>query len=623
MQVAFLGILVLYLISLYALGSRAIKIWLPGFPVLLNVVGAFLVGTGIGVPVTYGITCLVAKTAYPIFLGTVLSTVLIALLLFFWKNKIPNTHKQRLSCSDIALVVLSLAFSSWMMIKTFHGDSSGQLYVGSNNIFDSGHALGIIRSFSWGSNIPLTSPFESGSPFFYNFFFLFFVAIWEYFGVPIVWAVNIPSVLSFAALLIVVYFLPQIAAKQEPFVGWIAVLLTVTNSSLTFLQVLMQKGLSWKLVNTIWNLPGYPFAGPFDGSTISLFITLNNYVNQRHLAFSIALGLFLCLLTLRALGEKTIRYQVSILIGAVTGFLFLWNIAICPLVFLTISILLLSHKKWSAFAIFAITAAGAGFIINLPNIMHALTEVSYLGVKAVINNKTPSMQTPTWTIIDYLWQNLGIVPIIAGLGYMVLPKKSRVLFFPIFTLFILECIFAGFGKRGFDQKFYSFLIIGINILAAIGVVWIWRMRSRVLKLTAILIFGVLTVSGVIDLMPIKNEFAFPIVNKQILPIISWIHTHTIKDDVFVSYADIIDPVVLAGRKNYFGFFGNIGWKIRTDSVERIYSGDIALAKREGIGYILVPRFTKTDFPYHVDVAKLLSVSSVVYEDTDFLVFRVQ
>ena len=83
------------------------------------------------------------------------------------------------------------------MFKTFHGGADGQLFVGSNNVFDFGHAIGIIRSFSWGNNIPFTSPFESGLPFFYHFFFYFFVAIWEYFGIPIVWAMNIVSIFSF------------------------------------------------------------------------------------------------------------------------------------------------------------------------------------------------------------------------------------------------------------------------------------------------------------------------------------------------------------------------------------------------------------------------------------------
>src|SRR3989344_5679993 len=66
MNVISLVILSIYLISLYALGLRVIHMWVRGFPTLLTVVGAFITGTGIGVPVTYFLSVLFAKTEEPI-----------------------------------------------------------------------------------------------------------------------------------------------------------------------------------------------------------------------------------------------------------------------------------------------------------------------------------------------------------------------------------------------------------------------------------------------------------------------------------------------------------------------------------------------------------------------------
>lgn len=143
------------------------------------------------------------------------------------------------------------------------------------------------------------------------------------------------------------------------------------------------------------------------------------------------------------------------------------------------------------------------------------------------------------------------------------------------------------------------------------------------KLAAILLFGMLTISGIVDLMPIKNEFAFPLVNQQILPVISWIHTHTAKDVVFVSYADIIDPVVLAGRKNYFGYFGDLGYLDRSVQVRQIYAGDTMLARSSGISYVLVPKWQKNDFPYTINETELKNIYHPVYEDNNFIIFSIK
>ena len=170
------------------------------------------------------------------------------------------------------------------------------------------------------------------------------------------------------------------------------------------------------------------------------------------------------------------------------------------------------------------------------------------------------------------------------------------------------------GKRGFEQKSYSFFIIGINVLAAIGIGWLWR---RV-KVAAVIFMFILTVSGFVDLIPIKNEFAFPLVDADTVPLITWIRDSTPKDAVFVSYSDMIDPVVLAGRKNYFGFFGNIGWYDRSPEVAKIYAGDVMLAKARGVSYILAPKWEKTDFRYKIQLDL-----PVRYEDARYTVFAVE
>lgn len=603
-----------YFFVTWGVGWAVLSTWFNRLPTLLSVVGAVLLGIGLSIPVTYVLTVLFAATHDPMLYGVITYILLSGSLLLIWKRNAPKSKRQSIPLSEIILAVLVIGFSTWVMSKTFHGDAAGQLFVGSNNIFDSSYLVGLVRSMSWGANIPFGSPYFAGLPLFYHFFFVFWVALLEHFGTPLAWAVNIPGTLTFSALLLVVYFLPQLIAKQKPIVGWIAVLLTVTNSTLTFLHV--------PLTKDIWRLATYPFAGPFDGSVISIFMTLNNYVNQRHLAFAVALGLFLYLLAERSISQKTITARVSVVLGIAVGMLFLWNMAIFALTLGVVALLLLLNRKWKHVAAF-IAGAAAISLVSVTGFMPFLYRAALFINSAFIKSSYGSYaHVPSWNIGTYLWQNLGILPVVVALGFLVLPKKNRLPFVPLLIAFVGLCFFAVVGNRGFDQKFLSFLIIGVNALAACGVHWLWVRRTLIARAGAVIAIIVLSLSGFIDLMPIKNEFAYPILDRQTVPVVEWIHKNTPKESIFVSYADMIDPVVIAGRTNYFGFYGNVGWFDRSASVSRIYGGDSKEAKIQNISYVLVPKWDKNDFPYEVDIEKLREVYAVAYEDDRYILFKI-
>ncbi len=615
-------ILILYTVSIFLLGWVIVKKWFDKLPWLLAIVGAFLLGTAIGVPVTYFLTLLFTKTHEPIFFGVIAFIAVVTPFIAYCLLSLKRRQLSSIRFNELLLVIVAIVFSSWLMTKTFHGGADGQIFVGSNNVFDFGHAVGLMRSISWGTNIPFASPFFSGLPMFYHFYFTYWTAIWEYFGVPVIWAVNMPSVLSFTSLLVVTYYLATIAAKQKPLVGWIAVALTITNSSLAFWYLLMKKGLSSDFFGQIWRLPTYPFAGPFDNSTISIFITLNNYVNQRHLAFVIAVGLFLFLFLEQAVAKKQLKPMITVMLGGVAGLLFFWNIAIWGLVLLLFSLFLLIHRQWKPFCIFVAGAVVTATLTMLPMAGFLYKALLFLGYLTGVTRTVVDV-LPSWGLLDYLLQNLGLLPYVALSGFLLLSKQIRKTFFPFVFLFAALCVSAELKKRGFEQKFLSFLMIGVNILAAVVLGKLWGDKQNALKIVAVILFFVLTVSGVVDLMPIKNEFAYPLVSKETAPLISWIQNETPRDAVFVSYSDMIDPVVLSGRKNFFGFFGNVGSYDRSGDVARIYAGDIARAKANQISFILMPKAKRDDFHYVVNEDLLRNTLQRAYEDERHIVFAVK
>ncbi len=614
--IPYIGLLFLYCILLSVFGWKTIQKLFGKLPIPLHGISAWLFGTAVGVPVTYLVSCIFKRTNDPIMWG-VLSTIMIGSVSSILLQKIDRRGQEKIEVkpflmSDIFIIIFSFVFSVWIMTKTFHGGSDGVLYVGSNNVFDFSHALGIIRSFSFGSNIPFTSPFQAGLPFFYHFLFYFYVATWEHLGVPIIWAMNIPSVLSMTSLLVIVYYLPQLLFQQKPLVGWIVVLLSITNSTLTFWQLLLQKGVSLVTIKSLWQLPTYLFAGPFDGSTISIFTTLNSYVNQRHLSFAIAFGFLLFLLVDAAINQKRLNNVKTIFLGFLTGLLFYWNVFIFLITAVLIGVTLLVRKQWRYVCLFSVFAILLGVIFCVP----------YTGLiqnmMVLIGRGVGKMQT--WNAAQYLWQNLGLLPLGIMIGWFTIPKIKKSIVLPLIFLFTIECVYATVNHHGFDQKFYSFLIILVNCVAAIGVVWLWEKKKVIWKFTAVTGLFVLTISGMVDLIPIKNEFAFPIVNSENRSVIIWIKDYTSKNAVFVSYSDMIDPVVLAGRKNYFGFFGNACSVDRSSDVGRIYAGDADLVDRLHIAYILVPKWKKNDFQYIVDDKKLTAKQTVVYEDEKYRIY---
>lgn len=609
-------ILAVYIILSWYVGYVILIRIVPKLPGIFLIVGSYLLGTAIAVPVAYILSFAFARTNEPLLWGTVVATLVLGVVGVIFRRRITLFF----SFSDILCLLFSFGISYWLMFKTFHGDASGVLFVGSNNVFDFGLSLGLIRSISQGANIALDSPFFSGVPMFYHFFFPFYCALWEYFGIPTVWAVNGPSILSFASLLIVIFSFSEIVGIKGKLVGWLAVALTITHPTVTFWKYIAGNGISIETLKGLWQIPTYPYAGPFDGSTVSIFMTLNNYVNQRHLAFAVALGLVLYVVAWKIITQtKKIGWYTPAVIGCFVGGMFYWNVVIWAVVAVAIILLFAVYKQVKLAIIFG-SAVGAVVFLSLIPYIPILIEL--FGLARHLTGATFSSSPPTWSIWTYLWENLTLFPFVLGMGYVVCGKK-RQLFLPIIVLFILVCFLAGYHHRGFDQKLLSFSIIPLNLVAAVALLWLWSRKELIAKIISCLLFVVLTISGAVDLLVVKNEFAYPLVSRENSAVISWIQTHTPKNAVFISYPDMIDPVVLAGRKNYFGYFGNIGESDRSPAVKNIYAGDVATAKKLGISYILMPKWNKSDFPYIVDTMYFQEHNMMVYDDEKYRIFIVR
>jgi hypothetical protein len=520
-----------------------------------------------------------------------------------------------LSLADAIVIVAVILFSFWMMGKSFR--SAGEtVFVGSNEVFDFGHSLAIVRSFSRGGNVPFTSPFVAGQVHLYHFMFYYGVGLLERFGVPIGWAMNIPSAMAFALMVLVVYCLPQVLYGRNPKLGIVAAVLAVTHATLGFFQYVANRGISPALLRNIWTLPKYPFAGPFDGSPISLFWTLNVFVNQRHLAMGIAVALLAFMLLLPGKGKRLPAGTVAVVAGLVAlsaaWHIVLWGIA----VYLSVWLLWMQGRKWETVLFAAVSLAA------LP----AVWDWGRAVVPYLIAPKTAEVIPTVHAVPPPVWLravlNLGVLLFIVPFGYIRSPHSVRRASLPVVAMLAGILAVSAIGQEAVAQKLQNFAILFADCFAAYVLVRWWS-GSRVFKGIAGIMLFVLTVSGIMDLMVIKNDFAYPLIDGKTAALISWIDEKTTVRTVFLSYPDIIDPVALAGRYNYAGFYRNRLQPDRTAESVRLYmdeASDSAAFRTRAIDYVVIPKMKHGGVFSPQLIQTWLSARHPVYTDDSFAVF---
>jgi len=573
-----------------------------------------LTGFFVSVWVAYCIASLTGNISIAVVTFAVLGLV----LLFLFRKKIQPLNVIPQSPTEWIVVVGSLSISTWMMTKTFHTGSDGSILVGANEVFDFGHAISVIRSFSQGDNLPYSSPFIAGTAHVYHFLFYFWVAIFERFGIPIAWAFNIPSILAMTGLLCVIYEITTYLFKNSR-AGLFAVFFTLMHSTLMFWYFLTDPMKSGNLLTNIWRNATYYFAGPFDGSPISIFWTLNVFVNQRHIVFGLASVL---LLAYAAWRKKDANGSFVLFVGVAAGMLLWWHTMLSLAAIFVITLFYILGKQPKRAVLFAGVAAAT----------LALGVSPWLGNVAASRSQTGPHSLFSWfvspdlfTFLRYWFLNLGLALATIPLGYALLPKEKKRFVWPFIMLFLL----ANFFRVGRDitenHKFINLVLIVGNMLSAGCVVWLFGKKGFVQKIGAALCVILLAISGVLDMMVIKNDFQYPVLDYATSPFMRWVRDDTPKNAVFLSYQDIFDPVALAGRKTYAGFFGAAAVPDRMATVRTIYeatdSAGIELAGKEGIDYIVVPKWKKDDFPYVVDVERMRSLYPVSYEDDRHIVFN--
>ena len=528
---------------------------------------------------------------------------------------------------EIFLLIIFFLFSFWLMHKSLgYDEKRHDLRIARHQIGDFGLHLSLIRSFSWGNNFPVESPFFPGKPFPYHYFLDLLVGLLEKAGFRIDIAFNSVSILLFTLLLFLIYKLPQLIFRKSKLLGVLSVILFIFHSNLTFIDFFKEKGLSLSTFRDFWLLPDYIHKSPFDGSIISIFFTLNVYLNQRHLiaAFVISLAIIYFLLS-KLIKAQKISYKTLILLGLVLGVLsrvHTLTFLSTAIVFFTLFILFKRVRFILPFFLPAI----AVFSFHLKdilgqNISHVLFNLGFLSEKPLsfVN------------FISFWGMNLGIAIILIPWGFFLSGKKQKLIFLSVFTLFLIGNIFQLSFLIDHNHSLFNFFLIFANFYIAYFLLSIiHKHRNLVGGIIFIFLVLLLTMSGAIDLMAIKNDFQFRLKDAPSNKFMQWIKTSTHKNDILLSRQEILDPVTLSGRKNYLGhtyYLSVMGYNYqdRSNRVKlyfEVKSQEILQTmKKDNIKYIVIPQKPIVDFNYQVSKVFLDRSLKKVYKDDQVIVYR--
>lgn len=533
--------------------------------------------------------------------------------------------KQMLKKFDLLLFLFFLIFSWWLMNKTFRFDvGNSQFLISRHTLSDTALHLSLARSFSQGFNFPPQLPYFPGPPLSYHYYFDLMVGIFERAGLRIDFAFNGLSALSFAGLLFLIYKFPQMLFGKSKALGFLSVLLLLFPASLTFLDFFKGKAFNLSLFSDLWRLPDYIHKGPFDNSIISLLFTLNVFLNQRHLVLALAISLAVLYFLVRSLiKSKAYSPKILFFFGFILGLSFRLHALIFFATLLVISLLIFFFKKFRW--ILPI------FLPGLLIMAFQLKEVFSQSLSHPYFNPGFLVEKPLTlqSFATYWWLNLGLSLLTIPLGFLLANNKQKKIFLSFLPLFILPNIFQlGFTIEQNHKLFNYFFIIG-NFYSAYFLIKLWG-GGLIKKIFAVLFFFFLTISGLINFMPVKNDFLYPVLVAPKNTLMFWIKNETAPNDIFLAKAEMLDPVTLSGRRNYFGntpYLATYGYDIskRELLAKKFFEvGDLETLteiRRENIKYIVIPKTTGSDFNYQINLDFLKNNLPVVFSDGDNTIFK--
>jgi DNA-binding beta-propeller fold protein YncE len=206
------------------------------------------------------------------------------------------------SLADWLLIAGYVVLVSWMMFASFNS-KGGKLQIANPEYSDFGPNTAIVQSFAVGHNFPTEYPHFSGDRIRYHFLFYFQAGNLEFLGLDPAWSLNLLSITTLVAMLVLVMVLGQVLFDSRA-VGRLGSFLFFFFGSLSYVPFLQRQVSVRAAIQAIRQqrefLPSiFPYRGELWGTWSQV-----TYLNQRH--FASAIGILLLVLIFLVLRYRTV-----------------------------------------------------------------------------------------------------------------------------------------------------------------------------------------------------------------------------------------------------------------------------------------------------------------------------
>ncbi len=531
--------------------------------------------------------------------------------------------------ADWALIAGYVVLVSWMMFASF-SVKGGKLHISNPEYSDFGPNTAIMQSFAVGHNFPTEYPHFSGDRIRYHFLFYFQAGNLEFLGLDPAWSLNLLSIITLVAMLILVMALGE-ALFDSRAVGRVGSVLFFFFGSLSYVPFLHKQGSVHGAIQAILHLREFlPTIFPYRGEAWGTWSQVT-FLNQRH--FASAIGILLVVLTFLAIQYRafyakraaaapsgktltpepsappeggpetlsgnpappaslpvstsaepagpvseprqlpvfiaqTVRSTVPgfIFSGVLLGLLPMWNSAVFIAALAVLAVLFVLCPLRVQMVALAIAAG----LIALPQTLYLSTGPGRAVMPKLIHWGYMVEQPTAANVVKYLGFTFGFKWLLIALALILATSLQRRIFVAVSSLILVAFSFQFTIEVLANQKFLHMWMIIINLFVAYGLwrMWHFKLGPTALpgRLAAIALVAVILPGGVIDFFPIHNT-GWSEVTYRNDPLIEWLMKETTPRDIFLTDRFVTHPILMAGRRVFHGW-PYYGWSAGYDASKR-------------------------------------------------------
>lgn len=295
----------------------------------------------------------------------------------------------------------------------------------------------------------------------------------------------------------------------------------------------------------------------------------------------------------------------AVVVGFLLGAIGFWNGAVLIAALLILFVMAIFAKHKLEFLIIAVLAVA---LAQMQSALFIGTEASAVKPEFVVGFLAQNKSA--MGIAAYFVELLGIMPLLLVLAVLVAPKGWRSLALAFAAPLVFATSMTLTPDVNANHKFVMIAVMLLNIPVAWLIHHWWTGGARELRVLAGAAFGLMILTGLIDLLTLYNINRNRIGVDLQHPVTVWVKKNSQPADVFLTDWSVLHPVLMAGRKIYYGwpyYAWSAGYDTRGREPlrNRMYSTTSGeemrrIAREQGVRYIVIDNAVRESREYPVN-----------------------